>query len=87
MWQEFYRPAKAREFAPGLKAIRAFREDLQPKLFGRILAAERARTRIQPAGTVSWLDLGVHHQAYLALVSADYLEEAGARTRLSRPVP
>jgi len=77
MWQEFYRLAKAREFAHGLKAIRAFREDLQPKLFGRILAAKRDRTKIQPAGTVSWLDLGVYHQAYMALVSAEYLEEEG----------
>ncbi|MBW1713659.1 MAG: hypothetical protein JRJ59_10980, partial [Deltaproteobacteria bacterium] len=60
-----------------LGAIKAFRQDLKPKTLGRILAAKRDKAKIPPVGTISWLDLNVYHQAHMALVSAEHLEETG----------
>lgn len=77
MWAKFFnRPAK-RGFTHGVKAIRAFRADLAPNMFGRLLAAKQKRTKIRPIDVVSWLNLNIYHQAWMTMVSAEYLEKEG----------
>jgi hypothetical protein len=77
MWAEFFHRPARRGFAHGVNAIRAFRADLDPNMFGRLLAARQKRTTIRPVDLISWLDLNIYHQAWMTMVSAEYLEKEG----------
>jgi hypothetical protein len=78
MWRSFFGLEKlTRNFLHGIRGLEAFRRDLQPERFKRILALKLQRRKMQPASVVSWIDLNVYHRAWVTLIGAEYLEEAG----------
>jgi hypothetical protein len=75
-WRAHYRFEKFRGFQFGGKALKAFRDDLDPGEFKKILKAHAERQR-KPSVVISWIDINVNHFSSLTAVSAEYLEEAG----------
>ena len=78
MWREFFcMPRLNKNFVHGIKGLEAFKTDLQPERFKRILAAKLEKRKMKPVEVVSWIDLNMYHNAWVAMISADYLEEIG----------
>lgn len=78
MWQAFFGITNAkRNFVHGIPALEAFRKDLRPERFVKILAAKFKKRKMKPSSVVSWLDLIMYHKAWVALIASEYLEETG----------
>lgn len=77
MWRSFYRVKKVRRFEHGLKGLKAFKTDLDPGRFKKILRAKMEKSKIKPVEAISWIDLNVYHYSFIASISAEYLEEEG----------
>jgi len=77
MWQEFFGRERIGNFKRGLSGLEAFKRDLQPERFEKILAFKLKRHKMQPSSVVSWIDLVVYHKAWIALIGAEYLEKSG----------
>jgi len=76
MWRAYYRNEKFPGFQHGVKALKAFRNDLEPAEFKKILKGYEGRQQ-KPLVTISWMDINVNHMSSLTAVSAEYLEESG----------
>ena len=76
-WRLFYTYDRFPGFLYSNKALAAFKDDLYPGKFARILKFHQQSRNVNPADIISWLDLWVYHYSYVASVSAEYLEENG----------
>lgn len=76
MWRAYYRNEKFPGFQHGMKALKAFKNDLEPAEFKKILKGHMERQR-KPLVVISWVDITVNHFSSLTAVSAEYLEEIG----------
>lgn len=76
MWRAHYLNEKFPGFQHGLKALKAFKNDLEPAEFKKILKGHTERQR-KPLIVISWIDITVNHFSSLNAVSAEYLEEMG----------
>jgi len=78
MWRAFFGMKRLdKNFIHGIHGLKAFKKDLQPERFRKILALKLQKRRMQPASVVSWIDLAMYHKAWVALIGAEYLEETG----------
>lgn len=78
IWREFFcMPRLKKNFAHGIKGLEAFKTDLHPERFKRILAAKLQKRNMKPVEVVSWIDLNMYHNFWVAMISAEYLEEIG----------
>lgn len=72
-----YRNEKFPGYQHGLKAWQAFKKDLEPQEFKKIVQRFGEGKQRKPAMLISWMDINVNHFASLTAVSAEYLEEKG----------
>ena len=78
MWEEFFNLKNLkRNFAHGIPALEAFKKDLEPERFRKILTIKLERRKMQPSSVVSWIDLLMYHKSWVALIGAEYPERTG----------
>jgi hypothetical protein len=76
-WRSIYNNDRFPGFLYSREALVAFKNDLYPAKFERILKFRHENSNIEPADIISWLDLWIYHQSNIAFVTAEYLEESG----------
>ena len=78
MWRTFFGIERLnRNFTHGIRGLEAFKRDLNPERFKKILALKQQRRSMKPSSVVSWIDLIMYHKAWVSLIGAEYLEETG----------
>jgi len=77
MWRAHFRNEKFPGYQHGLKAWQAFKKDLEPQEFKKIVQRFGEGKQRKPVMLISWMDIHVNHFTSLTAVSAEYLEEKG----------
>jgi hypothetical protein len=60
----------------GVDALVAFREDLEPERFSRILKERMLQEDFHPLEVITQLNMGVYQYYHVTYITADYLEAA-----------
>lgn len=74
MWRAYFGTGENPPTAYGAEGLHAFKHDLEPKRFKRILTYAEKNRGMQPLDRLTYLNLGIYHRVMLTFITAEYLE-------------
>ncbi len=77
MWSSFFGIERVLKFEYGLNGLKAFRNDLEPESFKKVLRYRMSGRLKRPADLLSYLNLWIYHYTFLTSITAEHLEANG----------
>lgn len=74
MWRSFFDIRKTPKVKHGLEGLKAFKDDLKPHRFKKILEFVNRKRGQRPVGRLTYLNLFIYHRSMLTSIAAEYLE-------------